>query len=318
MEPKEADVFLIAGYLHLAGYRQEATGYAKLLMKRLYNKTKPHIALTPTWNEEKSLRAGIADLIVTLKEGGVNLWSVGFERNEKWQHINANRIIPIPYVMRPSYPKEQLQSKARSSKRTRDFLFYAGAARKHTVTWGGCNRTMVAPLQNISTMDVSIRDDDSRLSQKEYNNRMFTSDYCLILCGDTVTSRSLTSSIVYGCIPVRVGSRLRGLCEPPCHKGWGWTISGADCPHLPFSHSMDWDSYPEVSEANFSVAPLATLQDMFRSVSSSKREKIRENILRAQMGWIYGWGDPVTSQDFGEATEYVWKSIVSALGLEGS
>ena len=99
MEPKEADVFLIAGYLHLAGYRQEATGYAKLLMKRLYNKTKPHIVLTPTWNKERSLKAGIADLVVTLKEGGVNLWLVGFERNEKWQHLNARQIIPIPYVM---------------------------------------------------------------------------------------------------------------------------------------------------------------------------------------------------------------------------
>jgi hypothetical protein len=99
MEPKEADVFLIAGYLHLAGYRQEATGYAKLLMKRLYNKTKPHIVLTPTWNKERSMKAGIADLVVTLKEGGVNLWLVGFERNEKWQHLNARQIIPIPYVM---------------------------------------------------------------------------------------------------------------------------------------------------------------------------------------------------------------------------
>ena len=124
MEPKEADVFLIAGYLHLAGsYRQEANGYAKLLMKRLYNKTKPHDVLTPTWNAEKSRKAGIANLIKSLKEGGVNLWSVGFERNEMWQHTNANRIIPIPYVVRPSYPKEQLQSKARSSNRTREFSF---------------------------------------------------------------------------------------------------------------------------------------------------------------------------------------------------
>jgi hypothetical protein len=37
-------------------------------------------------------------------------------------------------------------------------------------------------------------------------------------------------------------------------------------------------------------------------------------MLQHQLGWIYGWGDPITSNDFGQAIDYVWQSIVTTLG----
>ena len=314
-DPAKADIFLISGYLHLGRLNDKAKDYAMFLQKRIHNKTKPHVVLCPTWNPQTSRQSGIAHLIKQLETLGVNVWSVGFERNPSWQMVNASRIIPVPYVVRPSIPREELIQKARS-RRQQDFVFYAGDARKNALEWAGCNRSMVIPLEHETNMDVSIRTPRNRLSQEEYNARMFTSDYCLILCGDTVTSRSLTSAVVYGCIPVRVGSRLRGLCELPCHKGWGWEVTGQDYPHLPFPTFMDWQGYPEVDEKDFSDAPLATLQRMFQSISALHKTRIRDNMLSHQVGWIYGWGDPITSNDFGEVFEYVWKSIMDAVGLQ--
>lgn len=317
LNASEADVFVIAGYFHLAQWRDKARAYVtNTLMKRMHDKTMPHVVLCPTWNPETSRKSGIAHFISQLQEEGVNVWSVGFERNPSWQMVNASRIVPIPYVVRPSLSKDELPRKAQSSSRTDNFVFYAGDRRKHAVEWAGCNRSMIVPLENETNMDVTIRESGNRLSQEEYNNRMFSSEYCLILCGDTVTSRSLTSSMVYGCIPVRVGSRLRGLCELPCHVGWGWSVTGEQYPHLPFPSFMNWQDYPEVNELTFSNAPLETIQSMFQTYDTPRKARIRENILENQLGWVYGWGDPVTSNEFGQATEYVWQSIVTTLGLQ--
>lgn len=38
---------------------------------------------------------------------------------------------------------------------------------------------------------------------------------------------------------------------------------------------------------------------------------------RVRSGFIYGYGDPVRSQDFGDATLYVWDSFVAALQKKG-
>jgi len=315
LDPTEADVFLIAGYLHLAKWNIKSKKYvSQTLLKRIHNKTMPHVILCPTWNPETSRKSGIAPLIQQLQSEGINVWSVGLERNPSWQILPPERIIPVPYVVRPSFPRNELLQKA-SSPRKENFVFYAGDRRQHAIEWAGCNRSMILPLQNATNMDVSIRTPDNRLSQEDYNTRMFTSDYCLILCGDTVTSRSLTSAVVYGCLPVRVGSRLRGLCEAPCHEGWGWSVTGEQYPHLPFSSFMEWQGYPEVKEQEFSEQPLKTLQQMFQTFTSKTKSRIRGNMLQHQLGWIYGWGDPVTSDDFGEATEYVWQSILTTLGL---
>jgi hypothetical protein len=145
---------------------------------------------------------------------------------------------------------------------------------------------------------------------------MTTSDWCLVLCGDTPTSRTLTSSVIFGCIPLLVGSRLRGLCEVPCHKGFGWTVTGKEYPHLPFVEKIKWEEFLEVDEEtllNTTIAKHDFLLQMLNSYDPERKERLREIMKNVQSGWIYGWGDPVKSPHFGEASKFIWESWVTAL-----
>jgi hypothetical protein len=83
---------------------------------------------------------------------------------------------------------------------------------------------------------------------------------------------------------------------------------------LPFPSTINWDDFPEVDELEFSKAPLETLQTVFERFTPQIKTTIRESMLQHQLGWIYGWGDPITSNDFGQAIDYVWQSIVTTLG----
>lgn len=101
----------------------------------------PHVVLCLNWNPQVSCTSGIAHLLRQLyTEHGVNLWSVGFERNPSWQMLDPERIILIPYVVRPSLSKEQLQQKSRSTN-TNNFVFYAGDSRVNAIQ---CGRDAIA------------------------------------------------------------------------------------------------------------------------------------------------------------------------------
>ena len=324
LDPSEADVFLICGYLHLnkAIHKPKGRGakndlsFVQEFVQLVSNKTKPHLMLIPSWNPQTSVEAGIKNLSFTLEQQGVNIWSVGFERNKLWQGVEPQRILPIPYVIRPSQSKNSLIESAKNP-RTKNFIFYAGDIRKMAGAWAGCHRDqIILPLQSeTDIMDVRLVNKTNRLNQSEYNHRMISSEYCLILCGDTPSSRSLTSAMVSGCIPIRVGSRLRGLCEPPCQKGFGWSKTGAEYPHLPFAQEIDWDMFPEVNEAQVIFHGKQTLQAFLSRTDDARKNMLRSKMLQVQMAWIYGWGDPVTSTEFGEAVPYIWKSFVKTFNF---
>lgn len=321
-DPAEADVFLIPGYLHL--YRaihgdHQSKSIVGSVLDLVYNRTKPHLLLVPTWNPTVADKIGVKKLSKILIGAGVNLWSVGFERNNNWQGLQAERIVPIPYVVRPSKRKREFVGMTRTI-RTHNFVFYAGSDRPHAKEWAGCHRDrLIGSLENeTDTMDVRLVQQRNRISQVEYNNRMVTSEYCLVLCGDTPTSRSLTSSMALGCIPIRVGSRLRGLCEPPCHPGWGWSVTGADNSHLPYSNLIDWGRFPEVNESQFTLDGKGTVMAMFRDFEEDPERKrfIEQTMKRTQLAWIYGWGNPLDStsaDDFGDAVPHIWRSFLSLL-----
>jgi hypothetical protein len=270
--------------------------------------------LIPSTNPDVSLQAGVRVISTTLEKQGVNMWSVGFERNEFWQGVKPHRILPIPYVIRPSQSKDALIENARTP-RTKNFIFYAGDARNLAKGWAGCHRDqIILPLQNeTDIMDVRLVGKTNRLNQSEYNHRMISSDYCLILYGDTPSSRSLTSAMAMGCILIRVGSRLRGLCEGPCHEGFGWRTTGVENPHLPFAKDIDWDAFPEVEESEVILHGKQTLQAFFNRTDDARKNELRSKMLQVQMAWIYGWGDPVNSTEFGEAVPYIWNSFVKTL-----
>mmetsp|Transcript_11575 Transcript_11575/g.17594 ORF Transcript_11575/g.17594 Transcript_11575/m.17594 type:complete len:237 (+) Transcript_11575:875-1585(+) len=222
---------------------------------------------------------------------------------------------------------------SRLLKKSATVFFYAGDGRENAIQWAGCDRNgIVSSLHSsfnvsnpsekfdfdVKAIDVHIMPKGQRLAQDDYNHRMSTSEYCLILCGDTPTSRSLVSAMVAGCIPIFIGSRLRGLCEPPCKKGFGWDISGPENPHLPFGDYIPWDEFPEVSEQGFLDDGASTLNELFHRFPLSKNEAIRSIMNQAQPGWIYGWGDPVTSNDFGDVHKYLWDTFQRLLFNETS
>lgn len=62
-------------------------------------------------------------------------------------------------------------------------------------------------------------------------------------------SRRTYDAFIAGCVPLFVGTRLWGRCDPPCRPGWGWRVPGAPYPHLPF-HGLwiDWSRFPLLDE----------------------------------------------------------------------
>jgi len=355
LDPNEADVFVICGLLHF-NYHLHRGGRGKNdfdlkhlaqdVVDQIVDPAKPHVLALPATNPTVSRHIGIKAMVKAfIRHNHYSiLWGLGLERNKYWQSLSPDRIIPIPYVVKP--PTRQEQQQSQNIPRTPNFVFYAGDRRVHAQEWSGCDRSMVTPLAKEPNMDVRLTDmsiysrrnssshttstslllNATRLTQEEYNHRMETSDYCLILCGDSPTSRSLTSAMVHGCIPLQVGSRLRGLCESPCRKGWGWTISGSDNPHLPYqcpsdhdgsdssswgsSRRMDWSLFPEVNEAAFSQNPARVLKDKMALISPGKRKELRRIMQQHREGFIYGWGHPLNSTDFGQAASYIWESIL--------
>jgi len=247
--------------------------------------------------------------------------------------------------------------------RKKNFVFYVGDYRLNAGKWAGCFRSNLTQSllrhhqrndnndnnidsnnNNYNNMDVRLVHKKNRLNQTLYNMRMRTSDYCLILCGDTPSSRSLSSAIVEGCIPIQVGSRLRGLCDPPCHEGFGWTISGPEYPHLPYGEIIPWEMFPEVDEKalllmnnnnnnnNDGGGDSSSTKDVDRDVIGSskpsdletlfgiyddkKKKHLRSIMEKIHSGFIYGHGDPVSSEEFGDAASYIWESFVVALKNE--
>ena len=247
----------------------------------------------------------------------VDLWSVGFERNVYWQRLDASHILPIPYVVRQ---KSKEDAKYFDAPRRKDSVFYVGDSRPNAIEWGGCDRNkMLKPLEDESNMFVRvIKKRKARLTQLEYRKYMHESEYCLIVCGDTPSCRSLATAMISGCIPIRIGSRLRGLCEPPCVQKWGWTASGLDYPHLPYSNQIDWNEFPEVDESNFTENGNETLNELFRNNDEHSKNTMRKIMNDVSEGWLYGWGDPVLSDEFGSAYEFILDSFEAALFQENA
>lgn len=332
----EADVYVVVGYFHLFhALLPSSSSWADDMIPKLYRNiivdpSKPHLILVPTWNPEISRKIGLHSLVSTLQIRGIpasNLWSVGFERNSKWQPVPlVSRILPIPYVVERDERKDMAQVST-TIKRKENSVFFAGDSRRHADEWSGCSRSKIIDALTtklkhdpLATVDLQLLHKTSRMNQSTYQERMQSSEYCLVVCGDTPSSRTLSAAIVEGCIPVRVGSRLRGLCDPPCHSGFGWEVTGADYPHLPFAEKIPWDNFPEIDEASLlksndtAIAKNSTgiLQSMFQH-EILETQQLHGAMDRVQSGFIYGYGDPVVSKDFGDAASYIWESFVAAL-----
>ena len=104
LDPSEADVFIICGYLHLNRELNKTSTeqVVELYSKSIVNKTKPHIVAIPMSSYttlHNPTRIGLKQLMKALRKNEVNLWFVGFERNPMRQGgIEPARIIPVPHM----------------------------------------------------------------------------------------------------------------------------------------------------------------------------------------------------------------------------
>jgi Exostosin family len=319
MNPHEADVFFIPGYLHwrhsLLQERNELI-LSSHVLGAIVDKTKPHVLLIPTRSSFIAKNIGLAGLVRDLLTNGVNLYSLGFERNSYWQKLDASRIIPIPYVVQPKARGVELATALRRGNRRSNSLFFYANSRKNAMAMSGCNRSVVQPLIGRTDMDVYIsRKKMGNLTQDEYNERMQQSEYCLVMCGDTPTSRTLASAMIAGCIPLRVGSWWRGLCEPPfCRARFGFNAS--EQPHLPFIEQIHWNVFPELNETEFAQDPETALRDFFQEITDAEKDRMRKEMTRVQLSLVYGWGNPATSTEFGDIYTHIWETVVYHLGLK--
>jgi hypothetical protein len=64
--------------------------------------------------------------------------------------------------------------------------------------------------------------------------------------------------------------------------------------------------------------PYATLQALFVQYPKERKDTIRAEMKRVQKWFMYGWGDPIDSTEFGEAYPHIWQSIVHFTGLQKS
>jgi Exostosin family len=321
MDPTEADVFLIPGYLRLRDTLppEDKIDMYQEVMNAVVDKSKPHVWMSPAENPGVCTNLGITDLVKKLRGHLTDYYSLGLERNSAWSGgVTVDRIVPIPYVLRPSVPNDQMASSF-SNNRTENFVFFRADRRRMAQEWAGCDRAIAAPLFGRPDMDIGLSGKKAppggggRLSQEQYNHRMSTSDYCLVMCGDTPTTRSLVSSVMAGCIPILVGRWWHGFCDPPCNRKWGWDI--ANLPHFPFADQINWDLLPVANHSQFEKDPNATLTALFQQHPKERKDKIRAEMKRVQKWLVYGWGDPVTSTIFGDVYTHVWDSILHHVGL---
>jgi Exostosin family len=337
MDASEANVFFIPAYLHARDAwvangktteQNRKDDILAVILNALMDTTKPHVLLIPTRDKSLGNRIGYRLVAQTLwDQGGMvhTLYSVGFERNSWWQVIPTDRIIPIPYVVKPQVAAHDLAVVMfDQANRTENFVFYAAHPRPSAVSFAGCNRSTVLPLQGEDNMEILLLSDrQQRLSQERYNHRMLTSDYCLVTCGDTPTSRSLASAMIAGCIPLRIGSWWRAICEAPCKKiHIGFNVAAQ--PHFPFADAINWSLVsPELDQVQFDRDPKATLAAFLHNNNTSAaaaarahKDVMRVEMKRVQSSFIYGWGNPINSTQFGDVYKYLWNSIIHELQLQ--
>ena len=278
---------------------------------------RPHVLLCPATSAPWAAQIGIDGLVKFLSEkvGRSNVYIISFERNAGWVGSTLlQNVIVAPYVITPD---KRLSSLAlmkelyTNNARRNDFVFYVADPRPNAMAWAGCDRSMVKPLIDEPNMKIGLGKGGA-VSFREFQRYMSESDYCLVTCGDTPTSRRLTDAMVTGCIPIFIGTRLFGECESPCFRGWGWTYTRG-LYHLPYEDEVDWASFPVVNESQFTASPKAALEDVFRNFTLARKKELRLMMQSFQLAFLYGLGSPISSNKFGSAVPHLWRSVQKIL-----
>ena len=134
-----------------------------------------------------------------------------FEMNPAWvggdrKEETLQRMVPAPYVVdaaRLAGTSTQLHNHEIS-------VFFAAHRRPNAAQWSGCDRSKALGLQSVPRSSIHIKQHRRRLLDEDaFAHSMRVADFCLVMCGDTPTSRRIFDAIVAGnAVPI-LGSSLR-------------------------------------------------------------------------------------------------------------
>ena len=191
--------------------------------------------------------------------------------------------------------------------------------RPNAAQWSGCDRSKALGLQSVPRASIHIKTHRRLLDEDAFAHSMRVADFCLVMCGDTPTSRRIFDSIVADCVPLIVGTRLWGRCEPPCRPGWGWFVSGETHPHTPFHDTLiDYSRFPRVDEKWFYEDALAATKAAIANVTPAAELEIWRYLDAIRGDVVYGYGRAATSTDFGRATANLLDGVVLRLRHGGA
>jgi hypothetical protein len=76
------------------------------------------------------------------------------------------------------------------------------------------------------------------------------------------------------------------------------------------SAHLDHTTIAEIDEEEFATDPMPRLAKVF--ANETQKISVRSRLKEWHLAWVYGWGDPLTSDDFGLAAHFAWKSFVQS------
>ena len=328
-DPDEADIFFVPLYMAISeaqpAHKQRLAAVLEALQRsRHFRRSNgaDHIIAPQAVSREMASASGLVHVRKLLELGFTGAFEVNGGWTGGWNH---NRTIVMPYVANPFLtpieeahvaPHDYAMHNRSSS------IFYYASVRDWAVDRAGCQRLKLRPLESYPGANVMVKLRSKHLApQDQYANAIRKSAFCPLTCGDTPTSRRTFDAFATGCVPIIVGTRLFGNCEPPCRQKAGWfEVVGPTLPHLPYEGVwMNWSVFPTVDEKElYAQKSAAGVHDLFRTAITQVGGEEGAARLRAQMyaqrsSMIYGWGDYRTSTVFGHAARRLVEAVLFRL-----
>ena len=171
--------------------------------------------------------------------------------------------IIIPYYVPPARLQPTYPDSINTANRT--LLFFAGGDNPIKGLRSLFEKSFIQSAKKLNADKVFFSVTSASLSAAEYSQRMSRADFCLMLRGDTASSKRLFSAISHGCIPVII----------------------SDWIPLPFEALLDYSQFTlRFSESAFhNVEGLLTYLRI--EVGPARREALRRNLHMARSLLLY-------------------------------
>ena len=317
-DPEAASLFFVPAYLSLSK-SSDAQGHDERLSALIEELRTSKWFLRHRGADHvfgySSINPGVArQLLFPKLHAGLEQSYFGvFEMNPAWvggdrKEETLQRMVPAPYVVdaaRLAGTSTQLHNHEIS-------VFFAAHRRPNAAQWSGCDRSKALGLESVPRSSIHIKSHRRRLLDEDaFAHSMRVADFCLVMCGDTPTSRRIFDAIVADCIPLIVGTRLWGRCEAPCHEGWGWFVSGDQHPHLPFRDTyIDYTRFPRVDERLLYEDATKAYEDAVRGVTEAEERDMWRYLNAIRDDVVYGYGSPFSSTKFGRAAANLMDGVM--------